>query len=190
MASLFSKIGGALFGKGAKQISTLSPGQQQLMQLLQGGLGGQGPLGGAFGGYDPEEINRLFQTGVGDPTRKQFQERVVPGMEQRAIASGLNRSSGLQRQMLEGELDLEGMLGGQLAQAQFGAREGELNRQLQGLGVGLGGQQTGFKPGQEGLLQGALGGFAGSFGQGLGLRNPFGRSNQPQQQNFPLGFTR
>ena len=185
---LFKKIGNAIFGKGAKQVSTLSPGQQQLMQLLQGGLSGEGSLGGALGGYDPAQTAEFFEKGVADPARKQFQERTLPGIEQRAIASGLNRSSGLQRQQLEGEFDLEGMLASQLANSQFGARESSFGRQLQGLGIGLGGGQVGFKGGSEGLLQGAAGGFAGGFGRGLGLKSVFG--GNAQQQNNPFGFTR
>lgn len=164
---LFSRvkkgIGGALFGKGPKQVSTMSPQQQQLLGLLQGGLAGGGALGGALGGFDPNEIAQLFQTGVAEPARRQFQQRTLPGIEQRAIGSGLTRSSGLQRQQLEGEFDLEEMLSSQLAQAQLGAREGSLNRQLQGLGIGLGGQQTALQGGQKGVLEDILGGLGGSF---------------------------
>lgn len=170
---LFSRIkkgiSGTLFGKGAKQVSTLSPQQRKLMSMLQTGLGGGGALGGALGGFDPEEINQLFQTGVAGPARKQFQQRTLPGIEQRAIASGLNRSSGLQRQQLEGEFDLEEMLTSQLAQAQFGARESALDRQLKGLGVGLGGGQVALQEGKSGMLENILGGLGGSFSHRSGF---------------------
>ena len=172
MASIWSRLSKAFGGRGAKTktIKTSSPLQDQLLALIQQGLGGEGMLGGALGGYNPEEIAKLFQQGVADPARQQYFERSVPQLEQRAIASGVYGASGLQDKIGRGAMDLESMLASNLAQTQLGARQGDLNRQLQALGLGLGTptQQTAIVPGRQGLLESMLTGGAEGIGKGIG----------------------
>lgn len=122
----------------SERVSNLSPGQQNIYDLLTQAVSGEGPFADLFGGFDPDEISRLFQQGVGDPARQQFQEKTLPGLEQRAIGSGLTRSSGGLRQELEASSGLESQLMELLARQQTGARESAMDRQTSILDVLLG----------------------------------------------------
>lgn len=132
---MFSKLFGGTKGTppSTKKISALGDTGKELFDLIHQGVLGQGPFASIFGGFDPEQINQFFQTGVADPMRKQFQERTLPGLAQRTVGAGLSRSSGLQRQIGQQENDLEDRLMAMLAQQQMGARESALQRQRGGI---------------------------------------------------------
>jgi len=169
MANFFSRLFKSKPQR-TQAIDPISDTQRAFFEMLQQGIGGEGPLAGALGGFDPEQISQFFQTGVGDPARKQFFERTAPGLQQRAAASGLSRSSGLQRMIEEQQGDLEGQLSALLAQQQMGARESALDRQLRAAGIGTQApqQQIGIQPGRQSVLQGLLQGAASGLGQAAG----------------------
>jgi len=184
MANFFSKIfkqtgAGQLLGGGpkSKRVKTLSPGQQEIFDLIRQGVGGEGQFGGLFGGFDPNQIAQFFEQGVAAPTRQRFFEQSVPELEQRAIASGLTRSSGLQNKIQRGAVDLESQLASLLAQQQMGAREAALGRQMGGIQTLLGIPESQVVPGKPTPFQQAFSqaspfigkALAGSLTGGMGF---------------------
>ena len=154
-----------------KKFKTSSPLMDEMLKMISQGLKtGQGPFGQAFGGYDPDEISSLFQKGVGDPARRQMMEKTLPGMQQGMVASGLNRSSGGQRMGNDMQMDMEQQLSEMLARQQMGAREGELNRQMQAINPILNTQthQTYVQPGQQSGFQSMMAALAQVGGQAAG----------------------
>jgi len=157
------KLNEALFGKKGKvkQKSTLSPLQQELEGLLSEGLkSGEGPLGELFGFNEQN-----FQEGVEKPALKHFQESVLPGILEK-FAGNNNMGSGIRRATLKAGTDLQSNLAGLRYQAQ---QQGQQNK-LTGINTLLGKQaiENIYKPGSEGLVQGAVKGFAQGAGTAAG----------------------
>jgi len=169
MANFFSKLFKSKPAR-TREIDPMSDTQRAFFEMIQQGISGQGPLAGAIGGFNPEEIAQFFQTGVAEPARKQFFERTAPGLQQRAAASGLSRSSGLQRMIEEQQGDLEGQLSALLAQQQMGARESALERQLRAAGIGTSApqNQVGIIPGRQSIMEGILQGASSEIGKAAG----------------------
>jgi hypothetical protein len=149
-------IGGLLGGAeqpGIEQVSTLTDQQQQVLsQLLTGIQGGEfsqfgqseqfgeglGALSGLLGGFDPQRTTEAFQQQVADPARQQFQEEVLPSIQERLIGAGAGRGTTAQRQFAQAGQRLEQGLSGQLAgQLQQGEQLGA-QQQLQALGIAPG----------------------------------------------------
>jgi hypothetical protein len=136
-----------------EQVSTISPEQQAVLnQLLTGIQGGEfsqfgqseqfgqglGALSSLLGGFDPQRTTESFQQQVATPARQQFQEEVLPSIQERLIGAGAGRGTTAQRQFAQAgqrfEQGLAGQLAGQLQQGeQFGAQQ-----QLQALGIAPG----------------------------------------------------
>ncbi len=157
----------SLFGSGPsnEQFSTLTPEQQQLLQQLISGIGGQGPLSGLFG-VDQESFQKSFV----DPAMNTFNNRTAPAIQQRFIASGGARSSSAEDTLTRAGADVQGQLNQTLA----GLINQAQGRAMQGLGLGLGTQafQNVQDPGSTGLFgelfSGVGSGFAAPFGNQLG----------------------
>lgn len=157
------KLNEALFGTSGKvkQKSTLSPLQQELEALLSEGLKtGEGPLGEIFGFNE-----QGFQEGVEQPALKHFKESILPGILEK-FAGQNNMGSGIRRATLKAGTDLQSNLAGLRYQAQQQA----LQNKLQGVNSLLGKQsiENIYKPGSEGLVQGAVKGFAQGAGNAAG----------------------
>ncbi|MEN8236141.1 MAG: hypothetical protein ABFQ95_01110 [Pseudomonadota bacterium] len=155
------------FGSGpsTQQVGTLTGGQDDLLNQIIGGLSGSGPLAGLFG------VNQdFFQSSFVDPALNTFQNRIAPAIQQKFIASGGARGSGLDDTLTRAGADVQGQLNQQLA----GLINNAQNRALQGAQLGLGTQafQNVQDPGSQGLfpelLSGIGAGFAGPFGGALG----------------------
>jgi len=151
-----------LFGtKGkAKQLSTLTPEQQQLMSLINQGLtSGEGPFGELFGNFDQSK----FQEGVVNPAMKNFQEEILPQLQEKFIAGNQVLGSGMRRGQLKAGVDLQD----KLAQLMYGAQKDQSQNKLAGLQALLGtkGVENIYQPGTKGTLQGMAEGFAQGAGQ-------------------------
>jgi len=150
-----------LFGTKDKneQLSTLTPEQQQLMSLINEGLTtGEGPFGELFGNFDP----KAFEEGVSKPALKQFQEDILPAVQEKFIEGNQSRGSGIQRGSLKAGVDLQD----KLAQLMYTAQQDQSKNRLQGLQTMLStkGFENLYKPGDQGLVKGFLQGAS----QGLG----------------------
>lgn len=154
-----------LFGeKGkAKSLSTLTPEQKQLMDLINQGLtSGEGPFGELFGDFDQKK----FQEGVANPAMKNFQEEILPQLQEKFIAGNQVLGSGMRRGQLKAGVDLQD----KLAQLMYGAQKDQAQNKLQGLQTMMGtkGIENIYKPGTKGTVQGMAEGFAQGAGQAAG----------------------
>lgn len=163
--NLAKKYDEILFGKKGKnkQLTLQTPEQQELLKLIYEGLSsGEGPLKDIFGGFNAEE----FEKGVSQPALKNFQENVLPQLQEKYIANNQFGSSGRRRAELRAGTDLQSNLAQLMYQAQ---QQGKQNK-LQGLNTALGTKafENLYKPGTEGLLHGAAKGFAQGAGNAAG----------------------
>lgn len=152
-----------------KQVSTQTPDQQQLMQLILEGLtSGEGPLGELFS-FNPEE----FDKGVTQPALKNFQENILPQLQEKYIAGNQSLGSGMRNAELKAGTDLQS----KLAELMYQAKQGQQQNKLSGINQVLGnkGFENVYKQGKTGVLpsflQGAGQGIGQSFGQGIAGSN-------------------
>lgn len=146
-----------------KQKSTLSKDQEQLMSLLNMGLTtGEGPFGELFGDFDKQK----FQEGVVNPAMKNFQEEILPQIQEKFIAGNQVLGSGMQRGQLKAGVDLQD----KLAQLMYGAQQDQQKNKLAGMQTALGTKSVEniYKPPVKGAGQGAIEGFAQGAGEALG----------------------
>jgi len=138
-----------LFGKKGKtkRLETLTPEQKELISLINEGLtSGEGPFGSLFGEFDQES----FQQGVANPAIKQFQEDILPQIQEKFIAGNQALGSGMRR----GQLKAAGDLQDKLAQLLYNAQQQHQQNRLAGLQTALGvkGFENLYKPGSGGAL--------------------------------------
>lgn len=149
IATVGGPILSSIFGASGRE-SQLTPQQEQLQQQLIQGLGGSGPLG-LLGQFNFDN----FQRDVGDPLRQQFQQRTVPGIQQRFAGLGQLRGTSSGDTITRAGADLEG----QIANLGFQGQQNSLDRILRGAGLALGTGTQQRDPGRASSL------FAG-IGQG------------------------
>lgn len=160
------KLNDFLFGKKgkSKQLSTQTPEQEELLKLITEGLtSGEGPLKDLFGDFDAA----AFEKGVSQPALKQFQDEILPQLQEKFIAGNQVLGSGLQRAQAKGASDLQS----KLAELMYNAQNQQKQNKLQGVQTVLGTKATEniYKPGTEGLVQGAVKGFAQGAGNAAGM---------------------
>ena len=146
-----------------KKASTLTPEQEQLMQLISQGLtSGEGPFGELFGDFDQKK----FEEGVSKPAMKNFQEEILPQLQEKFIAGNQVLGSGMRRGQLKAGVDLQD----KLAQLMYGAQKDQSQNKLSGINSLLGkqGVENIYKPGTKGAGQGMLEGLSQGAGQALG----------------------
>lgn len=156
------------FGKPeqVQQLQNFSPEQQQILNQLLGGAGGQLPQMFEYLqkilSQDPE-LMAQFET----PTLRAFNEQTIPSIAERFSGMGAQRSSAFGQQLGQaGERLQEGLAANR---ANLG---GQAINQLQSLlNGGLTQQFTNVLRPQT---QGALGGILGGLGQGLGMGLGYG----------------
>lgn len=155
------KFNDVFFGKKgkSKQLATQTPEQQQLLKIITDSLqGGDSALSDIFGGFD----KGAFEEGVSKPALKQFQDEILPMIQEKFIAGNQVLGSGLQRAQAKAGTDLQS----QLAKLMYEAQNQQKQNKLSGVNTVLGTKsfENIYKPGTEGALQG----FVKGAGQGLG----------------------
>lgn len=153
---------------GPKGTSTfLTPEQQSYLQNALGGTSGM--VGGAYNQflqpYSPEQYEGAFQKGVVDPAMMQYEQRVLPAIQQRFVDANASSSSALNQAVASSAQDLTTSLGGQYLNFMQGQQQNTLNA-LGQLG-GLAGRQTQEQLYQPGILGELLKAIAGIYG-GIG----------------------
>jgi hypothetical protein len=152
-----------LFGKEAEQgqFSTMTPQQEQLLQMLTEGLGDAGP----------EMMNYLREMLSGDsqsfenfsaPMMRQFEEETIPGIAERFGGMGAQSSSGFQQSLGKAGAGLQENLAALKSQLQMQA-SGKISG-LMGQGLGTKAFENYYMPAQPGMIQG----MAQGIGQGMG----------------------
>jgi hypothetical protein len=135
--------------------------------------------------FDPTQISENFQMNVADPALKQFNQQILPGIQERGIAGGQGRSSGVQRQMAAAGTDLQTALSGQLSNqllqgqtARESLRQGTIGQLL---GLAQAPQQS-----QTQNLQGLLGGM--QLGLGTQAFQNYAQPGKPSKAGAALGL--
>ncbi len=150
-------MGQTLMGGTSQQrnIDLLTPEQRSFLSSILGGLGPQ--AGAAYSQFlqpqSQEDLQSAFQKGVVDPSLQQYQQQVLPAIQQRFVDAGAGSSSALNQALSSSAQDLQTSLAGQY----LPFMQGQQQLQLGALGQlgGLAGQRT-FEP-VVGQQQGILG---------------------------------
>ncbi len=155
------KFGEFLFGKKgkSKKLDTQTPEQQALLKMITDSLaGGDNALSDIFGGFNKQE----FDQGVAQPALKQFQDEILPMIQEKFIAGNQVLGSGLQRAQLKAGGDLQA----QLAKLMYEAQQQGKQNKIAGVNTATGTKafENVYQPGTEGAVQG----FIKGAGQGLG----------------------
>lgn len=146
-----------------KQATTLTPEQQTLMKLINEGLtSGEGAFADLFGSFNPKE----FEEGVTKPALANFQNEILPMLQEKFIAGNQALGSGMQRAQAKAGADLQS----NLAQLLYQARQGHQQNRIGGLQNLLGTRafENMYQPGTQGAAQGILKGVATGLGGALG----------------------
>ncbi len=163
---------------GYSQVSAQTPEQGNFLQQLLSMLSGQGAEG------FQQAIQQLMQMAQGSPESfeafeapaiRQFEEQIIPGLQERITAQGGGGGrSGAQARLLggAGEKFAEG-LASQRAGLQQNAIQQLLSTYLQGGNLGLGTQAFGFQQDPKSML-GRFGQAAGGAATGALAGAPFG----------------
>jgi hypothetical protein len=159
------KLNEVLFGKKdkAKQLKTTTPDQDMIMKLIRQGLAkGEGPFADLFGGFDKE----AFEQGVNQPALKNFQDNILPQLQEKFIAGNQVLGSGMRNAQTKAATDLQS----QLAALMYQAQQGQQANRLSGINSLLGkqGVENIYKKGNEGLIPGVAKGFAEGAGNAAG----------------------
>lgn len=159
------KLKEILFGKKdkVKQLPTQTPQQKKLMDLITQGLtNGQGAFGELFGDFNPDTFNE----GVTQPALKNFQENILPHIQEKFIAGNQVQGSGLRRAQLKAGTDLQS----QLANLMYQAQNQQNQTKLSGINTAVGnkGFENIYKQGDSGVLPSLLKGGAPALGQAAG----------------------
>jgi len=147
-----SALGGALSGSGNRETKTQRT-QRKLVDQLLASLSGEGPFADL---YNTDED--AFQKSFVDPATSMFRNRIAPQIQQQYIASGQQRGTGLDDQLLRAGVELDELLNSHLLNFQQGAQNRQQNTIGSILGMGAG------APNQPSMGQNALSGLGGYFG--------------------------
>lgn len=174
-----SIAGGFLGGQGSKPKETkMEKTKRKLVDQLLASLSGQGPYSGL---YQTDEA--AFQKSFVDPAKSIFSNQIAPQIQQQYIASGQQRGTGLDDQLLRAGVDLDQLLNQNYLQFQNQGRDRMQNTINSILGGGAGAPQ-GPTSGQN--LMSATGGYLSSPAFSDLVSGAF--KNPPQQPQQRKGF--
>lgn len=159
----FDKFAFGTKGK-SKQLSTQTPEQEELLKLITEGLtSGEGPLKDIFGSFDPA----AFEAGVSKPALQQFQDEILPLLQEKFIGGNQVGGSGMQRAGAKAATDLQS----KLAELMYNAQQLQKQGKMQGINTALGTKavENVYKPGTEGALQGFIKGVGNGVGNAAGV---------------------
>lgn len=167
-----------LFGKKSKvKNQDLRTEEQKMLQALidEGLTKGTGPLADIFGFNEAD-----FQEGVANPAIKDFQEKILPQLQEQFIAGNAVQGSGMQRAQIKGANDLQS----KIAELRYAAQQQAKQNKLSGLGLinSAQGKQSYVKEGSKGIVNSAIEGVAGAAGKGVGtgISNFFSGDSVPK----------
>lgn len=159
------KLNEFLFGKKGKvkQKSTLSPLQEELISLIKEGLtSGEGPFASIFGDFDKES----FEEGVTKPALQNFQENILPQIQEKFIAGNQALGSGMRRGQLKASKDLQKELASLMYQAQQDQQKNKLSG-IQSI-LGTNSVENIYKQGSTGAIPAAIQGLSEGAGKMAG----------------------
>lgn len=186
-APLISGIA-SLFGakSQAPQETKMQKTQRKLVDQLLSSLNGNGPYSDL---YNADE--NTFQKSFVEPAQSRFRNQIAPQIQQEYIASGQQRGTGLDDQLLRAGVDMDALLNQQMYNFQQDAlnrKQGSINSIL-GQGPGAANETTGFQN-----VLGGLGGYLTSPSFSNQFANLFSPSKStstfpiPQRKGFEPTF--
>lgn len=151
------KLKEILFGKKTKtkQLKTQSPMQEELSKLINESLTkGTGAFSDLYGSFDEEKFNK----GVRDPALKNFQENILPSIQEKYLGNDSFGGSGQERAKRKAGVDLQS----RLAELLYGAQQGQLANQQRGVETALNVRpyENAVKQGSAGIIPSAVKGIA------------------------------
>ena len=174
----------SLFGgqSQAPQETKMQKTQRKLVDQLLSSLNGNGPYSDL---YNADE--NIFQKSFVEPAQSRFRNQIAPQIQQEYIASGQQRGTGLDDQLLRAGVDMDTLLNQQM----YNYQQDALNRKQGSINSILG--QGAGAPNETSRLQDVMGGLSGylsspSFGnQFASLFNP-NKSTAPNPLPQRKGF--
>lgn len=127
-----SVASGYLAGQGAGKETKMQKTQRKLVDQLLASLTGEGPYSALFDADEDAFLKSFVQ-----PAQSMFNNQIAPQIQQQYIASGQQRGTGLDDQLLRAGVDLDSLLNSQFYQFNQDA----LNRKQNVIGNILGGPQ-------------------------------------------------
>lgn len=166
---------GYLAGKGmAGNETKMQKTQRKLVDQLLASLSGEGPFSNL---YNADE--NTFQKSFVEPAQARFRNQIAPQIQQQYIASGQQRGTGLEDQLLRAGVDLDSLLNQHMSDFQQNA----MNRQQNTISAILGGGAGAANMPSTGQnVMSALSGYLSSPGFADTTSNLFRNSPQPQFQ--------
>jgi hypothetical protein len=152
--ALGSVASGILGGSGVPKETKMQKTQRKLIDQLINSLDGTGPFADLYK-TDTESFNKSYI----EPAQAMFRNQIAPQIQQSYIASGQQRGTGLDDQLLRAGVDLDSMLNSQLMNFQQGAQNRQQNTISSILGSGSG---AAYQPSFAENLGSAFGGYLSS----------------------------
>ncbi|MBI9073777.1 MAG: hypothetical protein JEZ02_00100 [Desulfatibacillum sp.] len=141
---LASQLGQGVESYGGQINAGTSPLQQQAFDLVssliqgEGSYGqGQNALGALLEDFDGTSTRETWETSVKDPMIQNWQDKILPEIQEHYIAANAGSSGAATRAITESGADLSADLAASLSQSLYGAEQSHLNRQLESLPLAL-----------------------------------------------------
>lgn len=184
IGALGSIGGGYLAGQGSKNKETkLQKQKRKLVDDLLASLKGDGPYSDLYK-TDEGAFNKSFV----EPAKAMFRNQIAPQIQQQYIASGQQRGTGLDDQLLRAGVDLDQLLNQSYLEFQNQGKNRMQSALSGALGVGDGAQRN--PSSSENLMQ-ATGGYLTSDSFSNAVKNIFQpKSMDAQPQSFSTQPTR
>ena len=180
MAASAINAGGNILGRvlgnsGPPAETKMQKMQRKLIDDLLQSLKGGGSYSGLFAS-DEDTFNKSFR----DPAMSRFSNVTAPGIQQQYLASGQQRGTGLDDQLLRAGVDMNQLLNQAYGGWQEAAKGRSMNALQAALGMGAGAPNQ-MSSGQA-AMQG-LGGYLNSDAFTQQVNQGFKPYTNPQQQN-------
>lgn len=169
---------GFLSGRSSSDKETkMQKTQRKLVDQLVSSLTGQGPYSDLFNGDES-----TFQKSFVQPAQSTFRNQIAPQIQQQYIASGQQRGTGLDDQLLRAGVDLDSLLN----QHMYSFQQDALNRKQNNINniLGAGSGAPNSPTGTQDLMSGASG-YLSSQGFADTAANLFKQPNSTSPPAFP-----
>lgn len=177
--------GGYLAGRGSqRKESKMERTKRKLVDELLSSLGGQGRFSNLF---NMDEA--AFQKSYVDPAKAMFKNQIAPGIQQQYIASGQQRGTGLEDQLLRAGVDLDQLLNQaymQFQEAGKGRASGMINSILGGGSGAPAGTSSGQNLAQAGAGYLSSDAFSEAVKGAFANKTPSGQERAAANQGYQV----
>lgn len=169
-------IAGGFFGGSSTPKETKNQRtQRKLIDQLISSLSGNGPYSDL---YNADE--EAFQKSFVDPAKSMFNNQIAPQIQQQFIASGQQRGTSLDDQLLRAGVDLDSMINQHFSEFQQGAQNRKQNAISSILGGSSGAQSS---PSTGDIFKQSVGGYLSSPLFSDAVSGMYRQNQNPQLRN-------